>query len=333
MSELVAEPLLETSVVVIHDVCCDGRHAQQGDEECATVTHLVFPYRGVFVRHLGRDQAVGEANQVLFFNGGESYRVSHPVAGGDACLDVVVNEAALGELAPKPLLNGGATPGFRQQRLRIDARTQALGALLRHRLRRRAAEPLEAESLALTLAKRALGLQTTHAPRASAARQRLVDRTRLVIASDPSRRWTLAEIAADVGHSPVYLTQVFQQVEGLPLYRYQLRLRLARALDLLPEYDDLTTLGLDLGFSSHSHFSTTFAKAYGCSPSAFRNASSPRRERMRAGSQREAPVSNGAEVARVHSRGSGGARGSTRSCPLRTAFISPVDVCPRPSSQ
>ena len=30
---------------------------------------LVFPYRGVYVRHLGSDQAVAEANQVLFFNG------------------------------------------------------------------------------------------------------------------------------------------------------------------------------------------------------------------------------------------------------------------------
>ena len=33
----------------------------------------------------------------------------------------------------------------------------------------------------------------------------------------------------------------------MPLYRYQLRLRLARALDLLGQYDDLTALGLDLG--------------------------------------------------------------------------------------
>jgi hypothetical protein len=42
----------------------------------------VFPYRGVYVRHLGLDQAVAEANQVLFFNAGEGYRVSHPVPGG-----------------------------------------------------------------------------------------------------------------------------------------------------------------------------------------------------------------------------------------------------------
>jgi AraC-like DNA-binding protein len=59
-------------------------------------------------------------------------------------------------------------------------------------------------------------------------------------------------------------------VEGLPLYRYQLRLRLARALDLLAQDGDLTTLALDLGFSSHSHFSAAFRQAYGRSPSEFR---------------------------------------------------------------
>ena len=65
-------------------------------------------------------------------------------------------------------------------------------------------------------------------------------------------------------------TQVFQQVEGVPLYRYQLQLRLARALDLLPECADLMALALDLGFSNHSHFATAFRQAYGRSPSAFR---------------------------------------------------------------
>jgi AraC-like DNA-binding protein len=129
---------------------------------------------------------------------------------------------------------------------------------------------LEAESLALTLVQRALGPRTTHAAGASVGRQRLVDRVKLVLASNPFRRWTLAEIASEVRGSPVYLTQVFQQVEGLPLYRYQLRLRLARALDLLGQYEDLTTLSLDLGFSSHSHFSAAFRQVYGRSPSEFK---------------------------------------------------------------
>jgi len=234
------------------------------------VTQLVFPYRGIYVRRVGHDQAVAEVNQVLFFNAAEAYRVSHPVGGGDASLAVVIGEPTLRELAPRTLLHEGAALAFRRQRLRIDARAQALVALLRHSLRRNLAEPLEAEGLALTLVQRALGPRTTHAAGASVGRQKLVDRVKLVLASDLARRWTLAEIAAEVRGSPVYLTQVFQQVEGLPLYRYQLRLRLARALDLLPHYDDLTALSLDLGFSSHSHFSAAFRATYGRSPSEFR---------------------------------------------------------------
>ncbi|MGA8221296.1 MAG: AraC family transcriptional regulator [Candidatus Acidiferrales bacterium] len=230
----------------------------------------MFPYRGVYVRHVGENQTVAEANQVLFFNAKEGYQVSHPVPGGDASLTLVIDESQLAALAPRALLRDGPKFAFRQQRLRIDARTQALVALLRHSLRQRIAEPLEAETLALTLVQRSLGPRTTRVAVATYGRQRLVDRVKLVLASDLARRWTLADIAAEVHGSPVYLTQVFQQVEGLALYRYQLRLRLARALDLLGEYEDLTSLAFDLGFSSHSHFSAAFRQLYGRSPSEFK---------------------------------------------------------------
>jgi len=270
-SAFTVQTLLQTPSVTVRDVCCDGNCRHKSAEEHAHGTHLVFPYRGAYVRHLGRDEAVAEASQVLFFNRGEGYQVSHPVRGGDACLDVLVDPTLLRELTPKNLLQEGETLAFKRQRLRIDPRAQALVALLRHGLMNGIAEPLEAESLALTLVQRSLNPKATHAPSdVSVSRQRLVDRAKLVLASDLSRRWTLADIAAEVGGSPVYLTQSFQQVEGLPLYQYQLRLRLARALDLLGRYDDLTALSLELGFSSHSHFSTAFQKMYGRSPSEFR---------------------------------------------------------------
>src|ERR1700677_2889234 len=270
LPEFVVQSLLISPSVTIRDTNCQGSCWQQTAEECTTTTQLVFPYRGVYVRHVGNDQAVGEANQALFFNAFEGYRISHPVPGGDASLTLVISEAMLRELAPAGFLDDSTTLSFRRQRLRIDARTQALVALLRHSLRQKVAEPLEEETLTLTLVQRALGPRTTHAAGASLGRQRLVDRVKLVLVSDLARRWTLAEIAAEVRGSPVYLTQVFQQVEGLPLYRYQLRLRLARALDLLAHCDDLTEMSQELGFSSHSHFSAAFREAYGRSPSEFR---------------------------------------------------------------
>jgi AraC family transcriptional regulator len=269
--ELKVFSLLTSPTVTIRDTKCQGSCRSMSPEECTTTTQLIFPYRGVYVHHVGHDQAVAEANQVLFFNANEGYRVSHPVAGGDGSLTLVIEESELHELAPLDILHRSPSITFRRRRLRIDGRAQALAALLRHSLHQKIAEPLEAEVLALTLVRRTLGPRTSHAPGATVGRQKLVDRAKLALSSDLMRRWTLAEIAGELRVSPVYLTQVFQQVEGLPLYHYQLRLRLACALDLLARYDDLTTLALDLGFSSHSHFSAAFRQHYGYSPSKFKH--------------------------------------------------------------
>ena len=269
MTELSIKLLLDTTTANVRDVVCDGGCRHRSSVECAQSTFLVFPYRGVYVRHVGRNESVAESNQVVFFNKGEEYRISHPVEGGDACLSVGVAEHWLDELTPKEHVRKSEELAFRRQRLRIDARSQALVATLRYSLDRKVAEPLEGETLTLTLIRRALGERTSHAAGASAGRQKLVDRAKLLLSSDPARRWTLSEIGAAAGVSPVYLTQVFQQVEGLPVYRYHLRLRLARALDLLSQYDDLTRLSMDLGFSSHSHFTAAFRQAYGRTPAAF----------------------------------------------------------------
>jgi AraC-like DNA-binding protein len=276
MADIESHPLLITDTVAVWDVVCTGACRHKSEEECNTETRVVFPYRGVYVRHVGRTETVAEANQVVFFNVDEPYRVSHPVTCGDSNLSIGVSEEALLELAPVGYLHSKDRAVFNRPCLRVDARTQALTALLRHQLDRGAIETLEAETLTLTLVRRALGERTSHASSGTFGRQKLVDRAKLVLASDLGRRWTLSEVAGEVGVSPVYLTQVFQQVEGLPLYRYQLQMRLARALDLLGESFDLTSLALDLGFSSYSHFSAAFKQAYGQTPAEFQRSAQMR---------------------------------------------------------
>src|SRR5262249_36077284 len=83
VEQFTVQTRLHTPAVTVTDVVCSGACRHKSDEECATATHLVFPYRGVYVRHIGRDDAVAEANQVLFFNAWEGYRISHPLGGGD----------------------------------------------------------------------------------------------------------------------------------------------------------------------------------------------------------------------------------------------------------
>ena len=271
MKEFTVERLLDSGTVAVRHVDCRGICRHRSAEECASHTHFVFPYRGLYLRHVASDQAVADANHVLFFNSGQGYQVSHPVTGGDASLVLSLSDPALRELVPGHL--AGESAGalvFHSQHLRIDPRAQALVMLLKHTLSNGTIEELEAEGLALTLVSRAIGPRTAREPGATYARRRLVDRVKVLLGSDLSRRWTLQEIAREIRGSPVYLTQVFQQVEGLPLYRYHLRLRLARALDLIASREDLSALAQDLGFSSHSHFSAAFKQHYGVTPAAFR---------------------------------------------------------------
>ena len=156
--------LLRSREMTLRDVVCRGTCRHRSAEECASTTHLVFPYRGTYVRHVGQDNAVADANQLMLFNHGESYRISHPISGGDASLSLALEEGLLQELVPKGYLRSGGELAFRVQRLRIDPRVQALVSLLRHGLTRAIAEPLQAETLVLTLVRRALGERTSRPP-------------------------------------------------------------------------------------------------------------------------------------------------------------------------
>jgi AraC family transcriptional regulator len=94
-SEFEVTRLLDTDTVALRNVVCSGACRHRGMEECVSVTHLVFPYRGVYLRHVGGDQAVADANQVLFFNADEGYQVSHPMGGGDASLSLALSADVL----------------------------------------------------------------------------------------------------------------------------------------------------------------------------------------------------------------------------------------------
>jgi AraC-like DNA-binding protein len=98
----------------------------------------------------------------------------------------------------------------------------------------------------------------------------LIRRTKEYLEATLSGRVKLADVARAVGASPAYLTDVFTRVEGASLHQYLTHLRLARALVELPHADCLTTLALETGFSSHSHFSAVFRRRFGITPSEFR---------------------------------------------------------------
>jgi AraC family transcriptional regulator len=100
--------------------------------------------------------------------------------------------------------------------------------------------------------------------------QELVAQAKEYLSRNTNARVRLADVALALGVSPAILAPAFRSVERLSFYQYALRLRLRRAAALLSTTKDLATLAVDLGFASHSHFSTAFLRWSGSTPSAFR---------------------------------------------------------------
>jgi AraC family transcriptional regulator len=82
---------------------------------------------------------------------------------------------------------------------------------------------------------------------------------------------SLAEIAAAANASPFNFARLFHQQTGMPVHCYLTRLRLRTSLERIAEPGaDLTSIALDLGFSSHSHFTDVFRREFGKTPSEVR---------------------------------------------------------------
>ncbi len=261
--------LLESAIGLVEDVRCPGTCLKKSREGFSPDFQVCFPYRGLFVFHVGHDDVVGDANQVLFVAGGESFRLSQPVAGEYAELILTPDPEILVELADASQASLSFHPLFRRRSRRADLDLQHLRACFLHRSLTGDWDGLAAEELVIRLLRSALeGDNGGCAP--GRRTRRLIGRTKEFLEANLFDSIRLADVAGAVGASPAYLTDVFRRVEGVPLHRYLTQLRLARALVELPHASDLTTLALDLGFSSHSHFTAAFRRAFGCTPSCFR---------------------------------------------------------------
>jgi AraC family transcriptional regulator len=191
----------------------------------------------------------------------QPYRVSHPVAGGDECLVLEPSLETLGEVR-------ATGPGC----MPLDASLIARSRVLWYRLRQRIASALEIEESALHLFAATLRAPMSRSPQRLRSRgAEMVEAIRLALAAHPGEAWSLATLARRVHASPWHLAHTFRELVGVPLHRYQLRARMAAALDeVLDSQRDLTTIGIALGFSSHSHFTACFRASFGVTPSALR---------------------------------------------------------------
>jgi AraC family transcriptional regulator len=240
---------------------------------------IVLTLRGAFVYERGSSHSLLTANHALF------------IAAGDVSRDRFVDDQPLDYMLVTPhveavnaLLGDAAAAGLgklaRDTRVAgAPTRLQRAASALWNLCLRECDDTDVEESVVelLTCIVHAAGMNTRE-HRTPAAK--LIGAAKELIGTAREPR-SLTSIAAQLNVSPAYLTDLFRRHEGLSLARYQRRLRLSRALVELPDTEDIAALALELGFSSHAHFSTAFRVAYGESPSMYRKnlkaRSAPRR--------------------------------------------------------
>jgi AraC-like DNA-binding protein len=241
---------------------------------------FVFPRQTVRLRHEGEAAFVAGPGVVTLYNRGQRYWRGAVSPRGDECEWFAVDPALLVEAvaAFDPAADGRPERPFRHAWAPGDPRIYLAQRALYEALAAGApgdGDALEVEEAVLHLLAGVLA--RAHAfwqsrPRGTTvgARREIVAAAEVVLARRFAEKLTLHEIARAAGASPFHLCRAFRTVTGHTLHASRDRLRLQHALERLDASQDLSALALELGYSSHSHFTAAFRRLFGVTPSAAR---------------------------------------------------------------
>jgi AraC-like DNA-binding protein len=253
---------------------------------------FVFPRTSVWLRHEGGKPFVSSPNVVTYYNRGQVYRRGKVSEEGDRCEWFAFRPAVLVDAvrARDPAVIERPQQPFTFSHGPSDPRSYLVQRLLVRQLAQ--GDPLEAlrvEETMLHVLARLLGnaavmhdLQQARTVLADAGE--LVEETKALLARSFRQALSLQEIADRIGFSVFHLCRLFRRGTGTTLHHYRNHLRLRTALEEAAAPGiDLSSLGLDLGYSSHSHFTAAFRQAFGTTPSSLRRTASASRVRELAG--------------------------------------------------
>jgi len=97
---------------------------------------------------------------------------------------------------------------------------------------------------------------------------------------DPSRTFSLGEMAESVNLSPPYFCYLFKTITGVPPAKYLKTLRMQEAATLLTTtFLSVKEIVSRVGCTDESHFVRDFKRLYGVTPSEYRNGAPSENER------------------------------------------------------
>lgn len=238
---------------------------------------IVFPRTPTFIQQAHRPKFLSEPNFVNIYDGTREYHREVFDLRGDVC--------DWFEFSPEIFAQALAShvDTFKWDDIEIDIDHLRCApqtywqqrSLINHMFNHSAVDgAVEESAFALLAEVMSFGLgcypDSVKKPKTRMLYQEICDRVQQLLLDNVSDLVSLEDIADNLGISLFHMCRVFKQTMGVTIHQYRMHLRLKYSLDALLIESDITKVALDLGFASHSHFTTTFHHCFGQTPREYR---------------------------------------------------------------
>jgi len=256
-------PLLRTPEISVHRFTHPAEHEDQPYEEVASAFMASFVEDGAFNLCVDDKRWRVGAGDVMLSRPGMRFRAGFDGEGfNDTCLSLTYLAAGDDRFD-----SAGSWNKTNRSVLSASNRLRYLQWGLRRAVE--SGSPMFAEYCATEIFREAPDGATAsplsarkfswYAERIEFARERL--------GADLGENLTASALAKSVGISMFHFTRLFADLVGMPPHRYRLRARLDAAHAMLRAGRSVTDTCYACGFNNLSHFSRSFARAYGAPPS------------------------------------------------------------------
>ena len=221
---------------------------------------VVFPRNHTIIELAGGARFIGSPAVAPLYNRGPEYRRRRLSAEGDFCDWFAIAPDALREISGRD-----DEQPLRAPFVRVEPRDYLRQRAVVEHLMRGGGDALFVEETMMNVLRRMLARSS------SSANAELAHHAAEILGRTFKHNQSLTRIASEAGTSPFHLARTFKRAMGATLHQHRVALRLHTSLSMLRDTrDDISTIALDLGFTDHSHFTVSFRRRFGITPSAYR---------------------------------------------------------------
>jgi AraC-like DNA-binding protein len=249
-----------------------------------TCSYIAFHRTSVRMAIADSRPEVATPNHVSFYNVGESYSREAIGNEGDECDWIALSpsvlrdvhtelaelEAANGRMFPRPFAPMKPETFFAQRKLFATAASPS--ATMNSLQIDEAVAGLVDRIVADALEFWGCSGKSRRRPRPVCQRRRLriIEDAKALLAREYWTDLSLADLARQLHCSAAHLSRMFHAATGFRLCDYRQELRLRKGLFLLEETGlEIGDIAVQVGFASHSHFTSAFHRRFGVNPSEF----------------------------------------------------------------